>query len=64
MASKSEIISQPRDCSSGGRCDVVVWTEGESEWPSVAKTFREVSEVNEVTPETERKHSKCPQGYK
>lgn len=58
MASKSEIISQPRDCSSGGCCDVVIWTEGE--WPPGARTFREVSEVNEVTPETERKHSKCP----
>lgn len=43
---------------------MVKWTEGEGEWPSDARTFREVSGINEVTPERERKHSKGLQEYK
>lgn len=39
---------------------MVIWTEGESEWPPGARTFREVSGVSEVTPGTERQHSKGP----
>lgn len=43
---------------------MVTWREGESGGPPDARTFREVSGVNEVTPETERQHSKDPKGYK
>lgn len=44
---------------------MVMWTEGESEWPPDARTFGEAPGVNEVTPKREeRQHSKGPQGYK
>lgn len=41
---------------------MVTWAEGESGWPPDARTFREISGVNEVTPEMERQHSKDPKG--